>query len=143
MTSPGSTAAGGMAGKAGAAIPTGPGWIIKLVGYHYHNNDPRNQGAQFVRQTLCSNLRSGAVKLPTGEAGAIEDVPLQELGIACPILVGAPHRLESVELIDPASAAEATLPPTVTQSPGGSACRNSTSSSSFAGSRRPWRNAAT
>ncbi len=41
------------------AEPSGPGWVIQLTGYHYHNLDSTNDGARFVKSTLIENLKRG------------------------------------------------------------------------------------
>jgi type IV pilus assembly protein PilM len=76
--------------------PKGPGWIVKLEGYHFHNDIQGargDNGAQYVRNTLVRNLLSAKVDLPTGEKDpvtgkdVIKPVSMQELGITCPVLV--------------------------------------------------------
>ena len=72
----------------------GPGWVIEIHGYHFHNSDldPSNWGAQYVRNTLVKQLEEGEVELPIGPpAEGTEKAPtakfkVQELGIRYPIL---------------------------------------------------------
>jgi type IV pilus assembly protein PilM len=96
---------GGMGGassdpNAGAnAGPTGPGWVIQLTGYHYHNADKIDYGAQYVRKTLIEKLRKGKVKLPSPD-GKDEMVTLADFGISYPVLVNPP-RVETVEIPNP------------------------------------------
>ena len=71
---------------AASAGPKGPGWIVRISGYHYHNADRTNYGAEFVRNTLIKQLRDGEVTLPT-RGGGEEKVKLKDLGITCPVLV--------------------------------------------------------
>jgi type IV pilus assembly protein PilM len=88
--------------------PKGPGWIVKLEGYHYHNEASDNSGAQFVRNTLINNLLNAKVELPTvvekkpNDKGVMEDVmgmvSMQELGITYPVLVN-PKKVED-DLVD-------------------------------------------
>jgi type IV pilus assembly protein PilM len=95
--------------------PKGPGWIVKLEGYHYHNDmdkDPRtyNSGAQFVRKTLLENLLKKEVVLPTGEKDGngndkMERVSMQDLGITYPVLVN-PKGVEEQDINNPMAAAE-------------------------------------
>ena len=59
----------------------GPGWIVQITGYHYHNADPRDYGAEYVRSTLMENLRNKKVKLSSSEPGTAEEVSMAELGI--------------------------------------------------------------
>jgi type IV pilus assembly protein PilM len=71
----------GGAGNGLDAGPTGPGWVVELKGYHYHNMQRDDQGADFVRRTLIRNLHEASVELPDGT------VPIQDLGIAYPVIV--------------------------------------------------------
>ncbi|MFH1266659.1 MAG: pilus assembly protein PilM [Planctomycetota bacterium] len=86
------------AGAGAEGGPTGPGWVIRLTGYHYHNRrtavDVRGlhfvQGAQYVRETLIRALEGleKDVMLPRGDAaGGLERVSMKELGIGYPVLV--------------------------------------------------------
>jgi type IV pilus assembly protein PilM len=68
------------------AGPTGAGWVIELRGYHYHNEDPRNSGAQYVRTTLLRNLEEGEVSLPEGAGQPSVKFTMKEMGIGYPIL---------------------------------------------------------
>ncbi len=87
---PGATAPAEGTAPATAGGPTGEGWIVKIEGYHYHNNYkkyPNNFGGQFVQNTFIKNLLNGVAELPKGLADpALEKVPLKELGINYPIL---------------------------------------------------------
>lgn len=76
--------------------PTGPGYIIRLTGYHFHNSDVAgpNQGAQYVRNTLIRNLEEGKFWI-NGQW-----VTAKELGIGYPILIN-PGRVEVVQMPDP------------------------------------------
>ncbi|MBN1851600.1 MAG: type IV pilus assembly protein PilM [Pirellulales bacterium] len=80
--------------------PTGPGWIIELRGFHYHNADIDNEGAEFIRNTFLKNLTEGSVELPPppgdptqpapqegeGETELIP-VPMKDLSISYPVIV--------------------------------------------------------
>ena len=66
---------------------TGPGWVIQLTGYHYHNLDLTNDMARFVNNTLIQSLEEGVVELPDGENEALIAVPLSDLGISHPWVV--------------------------------------------------------
>ena len=57
------------------AGPTGPGWIVQITGYHYHNADRDNQGAQYVRNTLIQQLREGKLELPAAQAPTPNSIP--------------------------------------------------------------------
>jgi len=73
---------------------------VQLRGHHYHNLDRRNQGAQYVRDTLIKELHSGVVGLPALDGDDLENVGLRELGVSYPVLVN-PLKVEEVELADP------------------------------------------
>ncbi len=75
--------------------PEGAGFVIQLIGYHYHNfhEARRDQGAQYVRDTLIEHLRNHETELPTLGEGGREHVSVSELGIGFPVLVN-PGRVE-------------------------------------------------
>jgi len=62
----------------------GPGWVVQLTGFHYHNEDKRNQTVRFVNNTLIKNLEEGFVELPDGPNGELVKVSFAELGISHP-----------------------------------------------------------
>ncbi len=78
-------AAGASAG--GEAEPTGPGWVIQMIGYHFHNKNRSEQGAQYVRETIMKKLETGSVLLPVGPGGKLESVLYKDLGMANPVLI--------------------------------------------------------
>ena len=51
-----------------ASGPTGEGWVFRVTGFHFHNQEtPQpnySQGAQFVRETLLANLWNKKITLP-------------------------------------------------------------------------------
>jgi len=87
--------------------PSGPGWIVKISGHHFHNlgTAGKNQGAEFVRNTLIKNLHTARVKLPDSDREA-ETWTMQELGIRFPVLID-PRKIYDYVLVDP-SVVEAT-----------------------------------
>ncbi len=76
--------------------PTGPGWVIQIVGHHFHNEDRHGseQDEQFVRSTLIRNLDgSGLVPVAAGPRvvdGQAVTVPIDSLGIGFPVIVASP-----------------------------------------------------
>ncbi|WP_197524648.1 type IV pilus assembly protein PilM [Botrimarina hoheduenensis] len=70
----------------GAGGPAGPGWVIQLTGYHFHN-DGVLEGERFVRETLIENLENGTIELPDGPGGQMIEVSFKELGIDFPVVV--------------------------------------------------------
>jgi len=76
---------------------TGPGWVVQLTGYHYHNLKQSNQTRRFVNNTLIENLETGSVELPDGPGGEMVEVSFKELGITHPWLVEG-TRIEDVQL---------------------------------------------
>ncbi len=79
-----STTSEAPADAAAAGEPKGPGYIIQIIGHHYHNpDDPRQLiGPWYVRQTLTNNLLNGKVMLPPGE-----QYSMKELGISHPVMI--------------------------------------------------------
>jgi type IV pilus assembly protein PilM len=84
---------------AGGAGPTGPGFVVQLTGYHYHNADRTNQTSDFVKNTLIKQLNEGSVELPDGPDGALIDVPIKDLAISHAFIVEDKKWYE--ETIDP------------------------------------------
>jgi type IV pilus assembly protein PilM len=72
--------------------PTGPGWVIELRGYHYHNESRHKptEGAQFLRSTIVKNLLGKGVKV-TATAGPLagQEVSVADLGIGFPVIVSS------------------------------------------------------
>lgn len=105
--------AGAAAAPAVSGGPTGPGWVVRVTGYHYHNFDTarQDQGAEFVRNTLIEKLRTNRVALPAkigaaseaageGQPIKLEVVSMEELGISHPVLVD-PRPIERCQIEDP------------------------------------------
>jgi type IV pilus assembly protein PilM len=75
---------------AAPAGPSGPGWVVQIVGHHFHNEDRHKplEGEQFVRETLVRGLLGDAGPVPVAagvQAG--QQVPVAELGIGYPVIV--------------------------------------------------------
>ncbi len=72
-----------------ATGPQGSGWVVQIVGHHFHNEDRHkpNEGEQFVRDTLVKGLLGqGKVTIGAGlKAG--QQVSVAELGIGYPVIV--------------------------------------------------------
>jgi type IV pilus assembly protein PilM len=74
----------------GTSGPQGPGWVIELRGFHYHNNDafpPAQRGAAYVQSTLIANLQKLKVELPAGDRDGMEMVAIKDMGISDPVLI--------------------------------------------------------
>jgi type IV pilus assembly protein PilM len=94
-------ATGGAAPAAAPAEPpSGPGWVVQLIGYHYHNNQLETQGSAFVRDTLIKNLREKKVMLP-GKDGQPTEVAMRDLGISHPVIVSEIRMPQPVSVEDP------------------------------------------
>jgi type IV pilus assembly protein PilM len=70
--------------------PHGPGWVVQIVGHHFHNEDRHKpkEGEQFVRETLVRGLLGDAGKVTVSagpEAG--QQVSVADLGIGYPVIV--------------------------------------------------------
>jgi len=118
QSAPAAGAAGGI-GDAGAAPsegPSGPGWVIQLIGYHHHNDlnkfGSRGIGPEYVRNEFISKLQTGKFKLPRmDEKGEIvmEEVSAKELGFEYVTLID-PRKIEKVSIPDPKLPPGATVP---------------------------------
>jgi type IV pilus assembly protein PilM len=87
---PGGVAAAATPADAAAATPdpgpSGPGWVIQLRGYHYHNKpDQMPTTASFVRRTLIENLRTKKVNIPDKD-GKPTEIAIKDLGIGYPVI---------------------------------------------------------
>jgi hypothetical protein len=90
--------------------PTGPGWVIQLRGYHYHNlsgvPDPQFlQDARYVRETLIKGLEGDEIKVPLPVVGPdgekqVKLVSMKELGVSHPVLIN-PGRVKPSQIINP------------------------------------------
>ena len=96
--------------------PYGPGRIVQLTGYHYHNPDDANdpaRGPEYLRRTILSNLKHGAVELPISlerqraDESGVETVTFKDMGIYYPVLVNPGVIDDKFRLLDPQAAAEA------------------------------------
>lgn len=105
-TAPGEDPAfAGIDGATGDAAADGArgGWIIQLVGYHYHNSMPDqnisidDEATEHVIHTFCKSLESGTVMLPDGKDGALVPVKIADLGIKHPTVVTR-ERLKRVDI---------------------------------------------
>jgi len=87
--------------------PTGPGWVVQLTGYHYHNplaTEGGAAGGQYVLDTLIAGLEGNAIPLPSTEKKTIAGdkekkeeqayVPMKDLGISYPVLIDCPKPVE-------------------------------------------------
>ena len=92
----------------GVEPPAGPGWVFQIRGYHYHNSGiPDDEGAQYVRKTLLTNLAEMKLQLP----GEEKELSMAERGIMFPVLVRpgtiVDTTLDAMEGAPPAHAADA------------------------------------
>ena len=86
----------GQPGAEGAAAapagPAGPGWVVQLTGYHYHNEDHHkpDEAAQFVRSTIVKGLlgEGDEVVVSAGPLAG-QAVSVKEFGIGYPVIVAA------------------------------------------------------
>jgi len=91
--------------------PTGAGWVIELVGHHYHNEDRHkpNQSAQFVRDTLIKNLLGEGPEV-TVDVGPLagEVMSVKDFGIGYPVLVTT-STIQPEQVVNPLLAADGGL----------------------------------
>jgi type IV pilus assembly protein PilM len=90
--------------------PTGSGWIVQLMGHHYHNqsNRPSDSADLYLKKTLIKNLASEKLAIPPGELakGEPAELNLRKLGIGYPVIVDGKMDPEFT-LVDPTAALEA------------------------------------
>lgn len=91
--------------------PAGPGWIVRITGYHFHNYPGveaakgRPMAGEYVQQTLIDNLRNKSIDLPvfdsegSGNGPGKETVTMKDLGIDYPVLV-EPKQFQIIEVPD-------------------------------------------
>ncbi|MFM8497661.1 MAG: type IV pilus assembly protein PilM [Planctomycetia bacterium] len=75
-----------------ATGPTGPGWVVQMTGFHYHNEDHHkpDEAAQFVRSTIVKGLLGeGDEVVVSAGPMAGQTVPVKELGIGYPVIVAS------------------------------------------------------
>jgi type IV pilus assembly protein PilM len=83
---------------AGPSGPSGPGWVVQIVGYHYHNEDRHKplEGEQFVREGLINKLLDETTRVPVSAGpmvsaaeakGQPATVSVADLGIGFPVIV--------------------------------------------------------
>ena len=90
-----------MAKKFTGFPPSGPGYVVQLSGFHLHNNDSQNKGAQFLRATLLEKLDDTTVKVPTADGKGTIEVPIRELGISYPVIFSESPQLVEVKVPNP------------------------------------------
>jgi type IV pilus assembly protein PilM len=80
------------AGPPAVTGPTGPGWVVEMSGYHYHNEDHHKpeESAQFVRSTIVKGLLGEEKKVAVA-AGPLAGqlVSPADIGIGFPVIVAA------------------------------------------------------
>ena len=65
--------------------PRGPGFIVELTGYHFHNSRNHGTGKQFIQRTLIHNLQEREITVPNSDGEPLE-VPVNKLGISHPLV---------------------------------------------------------
>jgi hypothetical protein len=67
--------------------PTGPGYVVTLVGEHFHNNEEVKDGlgirADYVANTLLKNLKLWTAQ----QTGTPTPVPVGQIGISHPVII--------------------------------------------------------
>ncbi len=65
--------------------PQGSGWVFRLVGFHFHNDQSKTEdsGRPFVIKTLATNLSKPSI---TDEATG-KEIPIGDFGIAYPVVI--------------------------------------------------------
>ncbi|QGJ69486.1 Type IV pilus assembly protein PilM [Planctomycetales bacterium 10988] len=70
--------------------PSGPGYIIRLVGHHYHNQEDNlaEQGTAYLQSTLIESLKKPYITI-RDEDGNPFDYPIKIMGIRYPMIIRA------------------------------------------------------
>jgi type IV pilus assembly protein PilM len=90
----------GAPGGADDTGPHGPGWVIQLRGYHYHNAPSLDfQIDAYLRETLVKNLDSAKVTL-TDKEGKPTEISVKDLGIGYPVRVSEIGKLVDQKIVD-------------------------------------------
>ena len=88
--------------------------LVQLTGYHYHNdpNDTEMYAQNYLRETICRFIRTGAVQLPVSlerqiQSGKtdLEEVSFKDLGFMYPVVL-FPGRPEPIIALDPKAVLE-------------------------------------
>ncbi len=96
----GTTTEGGEGGEAAGGL-TGPGWVIQLNGYHFHNQPPEtvkdntvnyiadlDEGEDFLLRRLIHTIETGKAKLPIpADPDNPREFTFAELGLSKPFVV--------------------------------------------------------
>ncbi len=76
----------------GPTGPSGPGWVVQIVGHHFHNEDRHKpeDAEQFLRATLIQGLlgEGGEVAVSAGPLAG-QRVPIADLGIGDPVIISS------------------------------------------------------
>jgi type IV pilus assembly protein PilM len=108
-------AGGGAAADASSSDSSGPpndsGWVIAIQGHHYHNKDPNNQGAEYVRQKFIRALRekNDLVLGDVNDKGPIR-ISTKQLGIEAPV-IAAETAIKDEIVVDPNVSTDIALAP--------------------------------
>jgi type IV pilus assembly protein PilM len=87
----------------GAATTKAPTWIVQLAGYHFHNANRDNNGAEYLNNTLIKALREKTIELPSEDGKGTEVVSMENLSISYPTIIKKTAHLEECPLVDPNS----------------------------------------
>ena len=71
--------------RAPEGSPKGPGYVVELSGYHFHDSPTNGSGKQFVQRTFVHNLQERDISLPDAN-GEIIERPTSEIGISHPLV---------------------------------------------------------
>ena len=78
--------------RAPTKTPKGPGYIVQLSGYHFHNSPMNGSGKKFIQRTLIHNLQERNIALPDPNGGVSEKAT-SELGISHPLVFEADEKV--------------------------------------------------
>lgn len=118
-----------IADGAAGDLTTG-GWVIQLVGHHFHNSIPNSiaaenvqiddEATEYVIHSFCKNLETETVELPDGKDGALVPVKIADLGIKFPTVITREKLQKSIIPIESEEAYQQRVAAaTATGAPGG------------------------
>ncbi|MDG2206725.1 MAG: pilus assembly protein PilM [Pirellulales bacterium] len=72
--------------------PRGPGYVVQLKGYHFHDSPLNGSGKKFVQRTFVHNLQERNISLPD-QTGSVSEIPISALGISHPLVFEADEKM--------------------------------------------------
>ncbi len=65
--------------------PKGPGYVVQITGYHFHDSPMNGTGKKFIQRTFVHNLQERDISLPDPN-GKISEHATSDIGITHPLV---------------------------------------------------------